>query len=202
MARVVPAYRGPECPRCAMPLGDSQRQSGTITCRACGKEFEATAFEPPVRPARQAQTVDGAGPDGATACATHSGNAAVTSCSRCGLFICSLCEMTIATGTYCPSCFDRIRTEGTQPEVVTRHRDYVSIARLALFTGIVYVFLPFTGAFALYSAIKGIKQRREEGRSPTGAIIIAIFAVAEVIGGLALYGFMFWAIFGIGRGAK
>src|SRR6185436_13413472 len=115
--RALPTYTGPQCPKCGVALADTLIVTSTITCVACQTAFEATAFDPPQPPLRLAQSIDGAGPEGATACGTHPGNVAVTSCQRCGLLICSLCEMTISAGTYCPSCFDHVRAEGVLPEV-------------------------------------------------------------------------------------
>jgi hypothetical protein len=196
MARVVPAYRGPQCPRCDAVLPSDAISSGTITCPSCGVPFEATAFQPPVRPERRAMAIAGAGPDGGNACATHPLNAATTSCQRCGLFICTLCEMSISAGTFCPNCFDRIREEGTVPEVATRYKDYASLARLSMIAGIVMWFCaPIGGGLAVYYATKGLKQRRDEGRSRAGVVIVMILAVLEVILSLAFYVAMGWGMF-------
>lgn len=201
MPKLVRAYTGPQCPFCEAALPDEKLRTGLIACDACHNTFEGTAFQPPLRPAPVAQTVAGAGPEGANACSTHAGNAAVTSCDRCGLFICSLCEMSVGAGSFCPACFDRIRAEGMLPEVATSYRDYASMARLSIFGGILMWFLsPIFAALAIYWSFKGWKQRREEGRSRWGVLIFGLIAVAQFVGSLLLFGFLFWGIFNAAKG--
>ena len=195
MPKIARAYHVPQCPFCDATLPAEKLHTGMVTCDACRNTFEATAFEPPQRPMQLAQTVIGAGPEGANACSTHPGNAAVTSCDRCGLFICSLCEMNVGSGTYCPACFDRVRAEGMLPEVATSYRDYAGMARIAIFGGIVVWFLaPLFAGASLYYAGKAMKQRREEGRSRVGVVVFGLIAVAQFLGSLAFFGFMFWGI--------
>ena len=171
--------------------------SGMIACEVCGRVYEATVFAAPERPREEVvvSTMQVAGPASANACANHAGNAATTSCGRCGLFICSLCEMNVGSGSYCPSCFDRVRSEGTLQTVATRYRDWASIARLTAIVGLLFYFIwPVVGGLALFFAAKGMRQRREQGRSRAGMVIIMLVAIGEIIGGIALYGFMIWAI--------
>ncbi|HEU4521947.1 MAG TPA: hypothetical protein VFT12_08095 [Thermoanaerobaculia bacterium] len=194
------AYEGPECPRCEATLPVASLRSGVITCPACQRPFEATAFQPPQRRPQITTIVGATGPEGANACATHARNAAVTSCQRCGLFICSLCDMNVGLGSYCPSCFDRLRNEGALPAVATKYRDFASMARLTAIVGILFWFAwPLVGALAVYYAGKGRKQRRDEGRSSVGMFVVASIGLLEILGGLAMYGFFVWALF---QGAK
>ena len=192
---VVADYHGPQCPRCGITLADSVLRNGAMTCDYCGKPFEATVFQPPQRRQQVTEVVAAAGPEGANVCANHLRNAAVTSCQRCGLFICSLCDMNMGTGSYCPSCFDRVRQEGTLKPAAVRYRDYASIARLTAIVGIIFWPLwPILGAMVVYYAPKGMRQRREQGRSTAGMIVILILGILEIAGGIAIYGFMIWAM--------
>jgi hypothetical protein len=188
------AYAGPQCPRCGVLLAPDAVRSGVILCAICRRPFEATAFAAPERQAVATQSVVAAGPAGANACANHAGNAAVTSCARCGLFICSLCEMNIGAGSYCPSCFDRVRTDGALSDAVTRYRDWASIARLTAIVGLLFYFAwPLVGGLAIFFATKGIKLRRSQGRTIAGMIIVMFIGLAEIAGGIAFYGFIIWA---------
>src|ERR1051325_4181323 len=190
------AYAGPQCPRCGVLIAPAALRNGVVYCDFCRRPYEATVFAAPERPAERAmETVVVAGPASANACANHAGHAATTSCARCGLFICSLCDMNIGAGSYCPSCFDRVRVEGTLPTVATRYRDWASIARLTAVIGLIMYFAwPVVGALALFFATKGMRQRREQGRSRVGMVIVMLLAVAEIVGGLVAYGFFIWAI--------
>jgi ribosomal protein L37AE/L43A len=195
------AYVGPQCPRCGILLSENAIRSGVITCEICKRAFEATAFTALAPPrAEVVETIVVAGPAGANACANHERNAAVTSCQRCGLFICSLCDMNVGAGSYCPSCFDRVRAEGTLKPVVSRYRDYASMARLTAIIGLIFYFVwPIVGAAAIYFATKGMRQRREQGRSRAGMIIVMLIGIGEVIAGFTLFGFLVWAFM---RGTK
>lgn len=170
---------------CDAPLDAATLRSGPTQCPACQRPFEGSPFRPAELRHEAVQAVTQT-PDGvATACANHAGNAAVTTCQRCGLFICALCDLNTGEGSYCPSCFERIRTGSVQTGV--RYRDYagmaVSGAVLALFC-----WLPI-GPFVVYWSAKGIKQRRDEGSGIAGMVVTLIIGILEsvaILGGIAL----------------
>lgn len=192
-------YEGPECPRCLRLLAPEQMRSGVVVCPTCNRGFEATMFTAPQRRMRVIEEVAGSGPEGANACANHERNSAVTSCQRCGLFICSLCDMNIGAGSYCPTCFDLLRTEGSLKEAATRTRDYASMARVSAFVGFLFMFmflgLPF-GILTLVYARKALKQARAEHRSTAGIRVTSIFGLLETIGGAASIVFLILAVTG------
>lgn len=194
---IVLSYTGPECPRCGVALTADWIRTGTVLCPYCGRNFEATAFTPPQRTQAVTAEVVTVGPEGANACANHTRNAATASCQRCGLFICALCDMNVGAGSYCPSCFERVRTEGTLQAAARRYRDYAMMARTSAVVGLLFSFiflgLPF-GAVAVFYAIKARKQRREEGRSLAGVTLVMILGILEVLAGIAGVGFIIWAI--------
>jgi hypothetical protein len=197
---IVSVYTGPQCPRCSVALTADWIRSGAITCPYCGRGFEATAFTPPQRKQPATAQVMTVGPAGANACANHARNAATASCQRCGLFICALCDMNVRTGSYCPSCFERVRTEGTLQAAARRYRDYASMARTAviagLFFSLMFLGLPF-GVAAMYYGIKALKQRRDEGRSTAGVTLIMIVAMLEVLAGIASFGILIYSLFAV-----
>jgi ribosomal protein L37AE/L43A len=196
-ARKKSPYEGPECPRCEALLGDAIG-TGSIICPSCGSTFEATAFNPPQR-RMQIVEVAQSGPEGANACANHERNTAVTSCQRCGLYICSLCDMNVGSGSYCPSCFDRVRTEGTLAAATTRFKDYGSMARVAAVAGFLFMFmflgLPF-GALTIYYARKGLKQAKDDGRPTLGVRIAMGFGIFEAIAGSGAIVFVILGVMG------
>jgi hypothetical protein len=186
---VALAYSGPQCPRCGVTLSGDSFATGTMVCSKCGLRFESAAFDPPQRKRQLVDAVADAGPIGANACANHARNAAVTSCQRCGLVICSLCNMDIGGGPLCPSCFDRVREEGTLQSATARYRDYASMARVAFFAGIfISPLAPIFGGLSLFYMRKALQQRRNEGRTATGVIVFGVLAGLELLGGLVFYG--------------
>lgn len=193
---ITTAYGGPQCPRCHVPLTSDWIRTGIITCPYCTKGFEATAFDPPQRRQQPTMEVTAVGPDGANACANHARNAATSSCQRCGLFICALCDMNIGTGSFCPACFERVRADGSLP-AARRYRDSATVARSAAIAGIFFSFmflgLPF-GAVAVFYGIKARAQRKSEGRSTAGVTLIALLGLLEVLGGIAMIAFIIYGI--------
>src|SRR5262249_20907753 len=153
-------------------------RTGVVICPYCRNGFEATAFHP-VAPRLRVAEVATTGPAGANACANHARNAAVTSCARCGLFICSLCEMDLGEASYCPSCFDRMRTEGALPAVAGKTRDYDSMARVAAVLGMfftIFMIGPLFGVLTLHYQAKSRKAKRARGEDPwrPGVIIVML----------------------------
>jgi len=195
---IASIYSGPQCPRCRVTLPSDAIRSGVITCPHCHDIFEATAFTPPQR-AEAANVVEvmAVGPEGANACANHARNAATAVCQRCGLFICSLCDMNVGTGSYCPSCFERVRTEGMLQPAARRYRDYAMMARTSAIVGVLFGFmflgLPF-GAATVYYGLKARKQRISEGRSTAGMVFAIVVGALEMLAGIGTLLFIFYAI--------
>jgi len=134
-------YTGPQCPACSTPIDPSVIHGGAMQCPSCLRTFEATPFQPRDHRYAAVQVVTET-PDGvAAACANHARNAAVTSCGRCGLFICALCEMNTGDATYCPSCFDRMRGVETQGAIGAHYRDYAMMAIWADVIGLLCFFM-------------------------------------------------------------
>ncbi len=191
----VARYEGPQCPRCSETLSRDWVQSGLMSCPYCGGGFEATAFHPS-RTVIRAVPPAGLGPEGGTACANHARNEAVTSCQRCGLIICSLCDMDIGSGTYCPQCFDRLRADGALPNAARRYRDFTAMGRMSVVVGLLFWFVVIFGALGVYFGIRGIKQRREMGRSLFGPIAVITAALLELLLSLTMWALLVSSIAG------
>lgn len=193
MAQPVRAT-GPQCPRCGEELLPQQVVTGSMTCPYCDGAFRATAFHPPA-PLVRAVEQFGLGPEGGTACANHARNEAVTSCQRCGLIICALCDMDIGTGSYCPDCFDRLRLANALPAAAKRYRDYTAMGRISAVAGLLIFFLMLIfGALAIYFGAKGVRQRRELGRGIVAPILVMLFGLLEIFGSVGFVALIIWGI--------
>jgi ribosomal protein L37AE/L43A len=196
---VIQPYDGPCCPRCEAKLTSDWIRSGTIVCPDCNRPFEATAFNPAQAKLKVAEAV-GTTVGESNACANHARNAATTNCTRCGLFICALCDMNVGTGSYCPSCFDRVRTEGALPTIAKKTRDFGAMARVSAVAGLVFTlaFLgPLFGILSLYYQAKARKQRREIGEDPwhAGMVVVMLLAILEIGAGGTFDGILLWSFF-------
>ena len=196
MALPAQTYRGPVCPRCSKALSFDAVRDGDVVCPHCGRDFEARVFQPPRRVVRIA-AVD-TGVETATPCANHPRNAAVANCERCGVFICSLCELEIGGSHYCPSCFDRLSQEGTLPTAALRFRDFGTLAMTSALFGLLTaaIFGIPLGILAIYYGVRGFKDPNSRDGRVRLTIAIAIAVIDIITGGFLLAAFL------VGLGAK
>jgi hypothetical protein len=186
---VAAAYSGPACPHCHAPLDLEGVVAGSQQCPSCWRAFEAVRFEPAARRQRVAE-VGAAGPDEAASCAAHRRNAAVASCDRCGIFMCTLCRTEADGMAICAPCFERLAEAGALHSAATAYRNYVGLAWLAGGIGAV-LWLPglVTGPAAIYYAMRGLRQMSEWGDvGGRGRAIgaLALGVVSSIQGGVVV----------------
>jgi hypothetical protein len=146
-------------------------------------------FEPREQQVHIAQVAE-AGPGGAAACSAHPANASVTSCGRCGVFMCALCRIDIDAQVLCPACFDRLSQEGVLPGTRVEFKDYQRMAAIA--NALAFLMWPFAALFGAVGFLYGIfalRQRRRFGESEGVVKAWAMIVVGAVatLGGLALF---------------
>lgn len=186
-------YIGPACPRCGMALDASILETGEQKCPSCSGTFWGTPFAPPEPRAEAVASILEAGPEGGVACARHAGNVAVASCSRCGVFMCSLCKIDIDGLELCPSCFDRLASEGALASTQTRIRDYRGMAfTLGVVGCLVYIFGLVTGPLTFYLVWRGFRQRRELG--DRGGVLSLLVSIVLGILQIVIAGFLIVAL--------
>lgn len=182
MAIPRPAYTGPQCPRCRAPLDGERVYDGANVCARCLGDFEARLFTPPRRGARVLQLAQ-SGPEGGVSCANHARNAAVAACDRCGLLICSLCQLDVEGDKLCPSCFERLSQDAGADVTRTRFRDYGSLGAIWAFVGLFFSWamlgIPL-GIIAIYYCVRAFRQR--ESRSSLGFVIfVLLLSILDVV---------------------
>jgi len=197
--RVI-TYAGPACPRCNTPLPLESITLGEDICPHCQGFFTASVFHPPQHVTRVLQLAQ-TGPEGQTAasCANHPRNAAVTNCERCGLFICSLCELDLYGEKYCPSCFDRLTQNGGTDHAQTRFRDWRTLsfatAVIALILSGLVIGVPL-GVLSIYYAIRCIRDSQWSNDKLFLIIISVLMALVSIAIGVVVLSAMlskgFW----------
>jgi len=186
-ARVI-TYAGPACPRCNAPLALDSITAGEDICPRCQGFFSATVFHAPQRVTRVLQLAQ-SGPEGAGSCANHARNAAVTSCGRCGLLICSLCELDLQGEQYCPSCFDRLTRDGGSENAQVRFRDWRTLSFVTALLGLIFseimLGIPL-GGLAIYYAIRGFRDPQWSKDKLVMLIVSIIMAIIAIAIGLVV----------------
>ena len=184
-ARRLWGSAGPACPHCARSLDVREVISGPQTCAWCRRPFEAVAFDPPPPDVFVPRTR--AGPEAAHACANHSGNLARTHCSRCGVFMCSLCRIDADAMALCPACFDRLVGEGALPTAIGTCRDHGRQATMLALLGILIIFVgPIAGPAAIYYGRKRLAQLRAMKQEGGRAGVYAVFVLGALETGLGI----------------
>ena len=187
-ARRAWGYAGPACPHCARSLDVRRMVSGAQTCSWCRRPFEAVVFDPPPPDLSVPRTTE-AGPEAAHACANHAGNLAATHCSRCGVFMCSLCRIEADALALCPACFVRLVAEGALPTAIGTYRDYGRQATMLALLGLLIIFVaPIAGPAAIYYGRKRLKQlsamQQKGGR--VGVYAVLVLGVLETVLGIVV----------------
>jgi hypothetical protein len=185
-------YEGPSCPHCQAPLDLSRLMTGMQSCASCTRPFQAARFAAPVKPAAVRTVEEMAGGAG-TACASHPGNASTSNCQRCGVFMCSLCEIDADEMKLCPACFDRLSAEGALSSTRTSFRDYGRQAGMLALAGIPLMTLGLViGPAAIYYSIRSMRQKKAMGETD-GRLGAALSIVAGLLE-TGFSGFLLYAI--------
>lgn len=180
------------CPICTRPMERSEFDSGPQLCPCPrSRRFEAVLFRPP-GPA--APVVRQIGFEGGQPCARHEGNAASANCERCGVFMCSLCEVEVDGQKLCPDCFDRRTAGGEQGAAHGRRRDWTAVAYLSAFCGLFFSCFGaglLLGPLAIYFALRSLREKRARGEqggtsSDYLAVAFGVLVTLGSLGGIAV----------------
>ncbi len=186
------------CPRCRREIDVTSISTTDAVCPRCHRAFEALRFEPPVRATAMPQMAEGT-LEASQPCAVHALNAAVTSCQRCGSFMCELCRIDVDDRTLCPTCFERLSSEGSLQSTRTTFRDYPGLAGVTATFGCLMAALGLLfGPLAIYYGVKGLKQKKamDESDGKTGLWMAIILGGLEIAVSLT---FITALVLGVGR---
>ncbi len=181
------------CPLCRREIDAASIATPQAICPRCQGIFEAFRFEAPTWSAAMPQMAEGT-LEASQPCAVHSLNAAVTSCQRCGSFMCELCRIDVDGKTLCPTCFERLSSEGSLETTRTTFRDYPGLAGLTATFGCLISFLGVLfGPLAIYYGVKGLKQKKAMGESDgkTGLWVAIVLGSLEIAVSLIFIGSLF-----------
>lgn len=112
----------------------SVRSGDASLCPSCLRGFTATLFPAFLRSRTGVAEASVGVEEGEAHCYEHSTRRAVSSCHRCGRFVCGLCEVTLGDQVWCPSCLQPENASAKPVAVLETHRTLYDSIALALAT--------------------------------------------------------------------
>lgn len=197
---VVREYTGPACPHCDQKIRFEKLENGPQHCSACRDKFEAVRFDPPALRTASPERA-GLGLETEAPCARHELNRAVAACDRCGQFICALCRIESDGRSTCPSCFERLSSEGNLESMITRRTNFSGITVMCLLGSTLLCMAPYfsvpIGIVGITYAVKGLRDlsRRNEEEGRVGLTLMLILVILTTLGGTVFIVMMMSAFF-------
>ncbi len=178
------------CPVCRRPVLDLTPESfvrcGFCRTELCGQVFPALASEVsrPVQRGEQAL-------EGDAVCFFHPQKRAEETCSKCGRFVCALCEMPIDKEHFCPTCLGSSLEHGMLEELVPRRIVWGQLALLSGLLPLITFMWPFyivTGPAAVGFAIYGWRKPGSlvRGKRRVAASFGLLFGLIQIVAFVAL----------------
>lgn len=138
------------CGACSMRIPPSNwNQEFPVPCPACAFDVSVMVFPVALQPPKAAlpeRVVTGQ----EASCYNHAANRALSACDECGRFLCAVCDIDVAGGHICPSCFERREAPALHERV-----NYDSIALALATLPMLLCWLPIvTTPAALFFAFK------------------------------------------------
>ena len=183
------AAAAPSCLSCGLSLPPGAVSVlDLVRCAACGvaQRWELfPAFSAPPEEAARAEAIVAAAEE--AACAFHAGKRAVGACQRCGLFVCSLCELTLGEERICPTCLEAGVKKGKLKNL-ENHRFLWDRLALMLVTYplLLFYFTLLTAPVAVFIALRFWKAPTSIVRPGKTRMAVALAVALLEIGGWAV----------------
>jgi hypothetical protein len=177
------------CTKCLSLLelpGEAPHQQ--TACPKCGSELECwllpASFHPQV-----SGSASHPAEAGQAACFNHAGRQAVVECEGCGRFLCGLCDIVVRGRHWCPSCFEKKRTEGTLSQLPDRLTRYDRIALALTLLPMLFCCVPslITVPIALVVVTRHWSAPGSERASVRNTMLVSI-----ILGVAQILFFIFW----------
>lgn len=180
------------CTKCTAPLNKETINSGSLSdCPSCNNLLRVDVFPAAYRSLPIGQSGDALQTGTEASCFYHSGKKAVTPCSTCGRFVCTLCEVVLNGQNLCPSCFEKGKSK-QKIKSLENHR--ICYDTIALMVAVVPALLFFFYFFTLFTAPLAIYFSVRHWKTPSSIIprTKIRFILAFLIAGIQIAG---WIIF-------
>lgn len=144
------------CSRCGSGLAPppgAAASAAALRCPSCRATLQVGVF-PALFRNQVTQWGEALRREDEASCFYHPDKRAEVVCSMCGRFICSLCDIPMASERLCPVCFERAKRCGRMPGLVGNRVLYDCIAlSLAVLPLLVFPFTVITAPLAIFISI-------------------------------------------------
>lgn len=189
------------CPQCAVAVPAASRSVvEPVYCTGCRREVMVCALPALDRPVERARLAVPAAAGEAT-CYFCPNKKAIAVCQSCGSFTCQSCEVEWFGEHLCLACVHTLREVKKDIRFRSRGALHDNVALMLLVLPILVIpcygliFALLLAPFALFMVIRHRKASRGiVPRGPFRLFAAGTLAILLMLGGVALIGFMVWAI--------
>lgn len=173
------------CDACLAPLPVELLAPGLpVACPGCGAELEGQVFPALDWALPAGELGEEVQEPGEATCFYHPARRAATACTRCGAFVCRLCDLPLAGERLCPRCLDAGARKKTIPSLVTERllhgRVALSLATLPL---LIFYFTFFTAPAAIFVSLRYWNAPKSLVRpSRVPHVVAVLLGLAEIAG--------------------
>lgn len=177
------------CESCQTPIDHSKVNTGEfLPCSSCDMAIRTDMFPAAIRRTDDDKHAQSKMMEDDAGCFFHPSKKAVITCSSCGRFLCSLCDVEMDGYHICFSCME----SGHNKQEITTHETYRVLydsmaLKLSLLPIVTVIFLWFsfiTAPIALFIALKHWKK--EKSIAPRGrywrSVLAVILSTAQILG--------------------
>ena len=177
------------CTKCNSTLYATALNTNKLSfCPSCSVSLRADVYPAMFRPSEAGNSGERLLVDKEASCFYHSTKKAVVTCSACGLFLCTLCDVEFNDLHLCPQCLEKGRTKRKIKNLEKSRTCYDTIALYLTIIPIFFIWPTLlTAPIAVYMSIRYWK-------APTSIIprTKIRFVIAMLIASMQMLG---WALF-------
>ena len=178
-----------ECPQCNKALDQSQVNTPDLTaCPSCMTALRADVFPALYKPLSDDRSGETLKTEKEAGCFFHPNKKAEVTCTACGRFLCSLCDLEINADHLCPLCLEKGRTKRKISNLENNRTCYDTIALyMAAFPMLFFWPTLLTAPIAIFISIRYWKSPTSIIRRSKLRFIAAIGIAGLQIGGWTLF---------------
>lgn len=179
------------CTNCTAYLPEESFNSRSFNpCPICGSLIRVDVFPAAYKTLSEVKSRESLLMDDEASCFYHPNKEAVTTCSYCGRFLCSLCDIDFDDQHLCASCLESGKRKGKIDKLENNRFRYDNLALgIAIFPLFIWFVTILTAPAAVFLVIRYWKAPSGIIKRSRFRMILALFIAGLQIAGWALYGY-------------